>query len=40
MDSKPSENTLYYGDDLDILRRYIPDEIVVYEESLKETWGA
>jgi 16S rRNA G966 N2-methylase RsmD len=25
MDSKPLENTLYYGDNLDILRRYIPD---------------
>jgi DNA modification methylase len=28
MDSKPLENTLYYGDNLDILRRYIPDESV------------
>jgi len=28
MDSKPFENTLYYGDNLDILRRYIPDESV------------
>jgi len=28
MDSKPFENTLYYGDNLDILKRYIPDESV------------
>src|SRR5512139_1905156 len=26
--SKPLENTLYYGDNLDILRRYVPDESV------------
>ena len=28
MDSKPFQNTLYYGDNLDILRLYIKDESV------------
>jgi len=28
LDPKPFDNTLYYGDNLDILKRYIPDESI------------
>ena len=35
----PLQNTLYYGDNLDILRRYIPDEsiyLIYIDPLLKE----
>ncbi|MCX5919599.1 MAG: site-specific DNA-methyltransferase, partial [Deltaproteobacteria bacterium] len=28
MENKPFQNTLYYGDNLDILQRYVPDAVV------------
>lgn len=29
----PDPNLLYYGDNLDVLRRYVPDESVAFGET-------